>query len=64
MTGASAARLPRSLLLSTRNPHKLREFGRLLGAAGIEVQPLPDGVQLPPEVGETFADNALPKARA
>lgn len=55
---------PRSLLLSTRNPHKLREFGRLLGAAGIAVQALPDGVELPPEVGETFADNALPKARA
>ncbi len=54
---------PRSLILATRNPHKLREFGRLLAPAGIEVQPLPDDVVLPPEDGETFADNALPKAR-
>jgi XTP/dITP diphosphohydrolase len=53
----------RSLVLATRNPHKLREFGRLLAPAGIEVQPLPDDVVLPPEDGETFADNALPKAR-
>jgi XTP/dITP diphosphohydrolase len=55
---------PRSLILATRNPHKLREFGRLLAPAGIEVQPLPDDVVLPPEDGETFADNALPKAHA
>ena len=55
---------PTSLLLSTRNPHKLREFERLLGPAGIAVQPLPEGVVLPPEEGETFAANALPKARA
>jgi XTP/dITP diphosphohydrolase len=54
---------PRSLILATRNPHKLREFGRLLAPAEIEVQPLPDDVVLPPEDGETFADNALPKAR-
>ena len=54
---------PRSLILATRNPHKLREFGRLLAPAGIEVQPLPDDVVLPPEDGETFADNAWPKAR-
>jgi XTP/dITP diphosphohydrolase len=54
---------PRSLMLSTRNPHKVREFERLLAPAGIGVDPLPPGVTLPPEVGETFADNALPKAR-
>jgi XTP/dITP diphosphohydrolase len=54
---------PRSLILATRNPHKLREFGRLLAPAGIEVRPLPDDVVLPPEDGETFAENALPKAR-
>ena len=53
-----------SLLLSTRNPHKLREFNRLLAPAQIAVVPLPDGVVLPPEEGDTFADNALPKARA
>jgi XTP/dITP diphosphohydrolase len=54
---------PRSLVLATRNPHKLREFGRLLAPAGLGVQPLPADVVLPPEDGETFADNALPKAR-
>jgi XTP/dITP diphosphohydrolase len=64
MTSTGAAGLPGSLMLSTRNAHKVREFERLLGAAGIAVEPLPDGVELPPEVGETFADNALPKARA
>ncbi len=53
-----------SLVLGTRNPHKVREFGRLLEPAGISVQPLPAGIDLPPETGETFADNALPKARA
>jgi XTP/dITP diphosphohydrolase len=55
---------PRALLLSTRNAHKVREFQRLLAPAQITVAPLPDEVTLPPEVGETFADNALPKARA
>ena len=54
---------PRSLVLATRNPHKLREFDRLLAPASISVEPLPEGIVLPPEVGETFADNALPKAR-
>jgi XTP/dITP diphosphohydrolase len=55
---------PRSLLLATRNAHKVREFNRLLGPAGINVVALPDAVTLPPEDGDTFADNALPKARA
>jgi XTP/dITP diphosphohydrolase len=64
MTDARAAGLPGSLMLSTRNPHKVREFERLLGAAGIDVEPLPEAVELPPEIGETFAGNALPKARA
>jgi XTP/dITP diphosphohydrolase len=52
------------LVLSTRNPHKVREFSRLLAPAGIAVEPLPDDVTLPPEDGSTFAENALPKARA
>jgi XTP/dITP diphosphohydrolase len=56
--------VPDSLLLSTRNPHKLREFHRLLAPASVRVDPLPEDVQLPPEDGDTFADNALPKARA
>ncbi len=54
---------PHDLLLATRNPHKLREFRRLLAPAGFMVSPLPDGVELPPEDGSTFAENALPKAR-
>jgi XTP/dITP diphosphohydrolase len=53
-----------SLVLATRNPHKLREFERLLAPAEIAVEPLAEGVKLPPEVGETFEANALPKARA
>jgi XTP/dITP diphosphohydrolase len=51
------------LVLATRNPHKLREVARLLAPAGIAVEPLPAGVELPPEIGETFAENAMPKAR-
>ncbi len=54
----------RSLLLSTRNAHKVREFNRLLAPSEVIVVPLPDEVTLPPEDGDTFADNALPKARA
>jgi len=52
------------LLLATRNDHKLREFARLAGSRAIEVDPLPDDVELPPEDGATFAENALGKARA
>lgn len=49
------------LVLATRNEHKLREFGGLL--ASHSVVPLPEEVVLPPETGETFAENALIKAR-
>jgi XTP/dITP diphosphohydrolase len=49
------------LVLATRNEHKLREFRGLL--PGHEIVPLPDEVELPPEMGETFEENALPKAR-
>jgi XTP/dITP diphosphohydrolase len=50
------------LLLATRNDHKLREFERLLGDVALD--PLPDGVATPPESGDTYAANALIKARA
>jgi XTP/dITP diphosphohydrolase len=50
------------LLLATHNEHKRREFERLLD--GHEVERLPPEVTLPPEDGETFAENALGKARA
>jgi len=53
-----------TLVLATRNAHKLREVARLLAPFGLEVEPLPAGVELPPETGETFESNALPKARA
>jgi XTP/dITP diphosphohydrolase len=50
------------LVLASRNPHKARELAVLL--APHEVEPLPGDVVLPPETGETFAENALGKARA
>jgi XTP/dITP diphosphohydrolase len=50
------------LVVATRNENKLRELGEIL--AGVELVPLPAAVELPPETGETFADNALGKARA
>ncbi|MDQ4041340.1 MAG: non-canonical purine NTP pyrophosphatase, partial [Actinomycetota bacterium] len=49
-------------MLATRNAHKVREFERLL--PGHEIEPLPDAIELPPETADTFAGNALPKARA
>ncbi len=51
-----------SLVLATRNDHKLREFGEAM--QGVALDPLPEEVELPPETGETFAENALGKARA
>ena len=50
------------LVLATRNGHKLHELGRAMG--GVVLEPLPAGVSLPPEVGDTFAANAIGKARA
>lgn len=50
------------LVLASRNRHKAREFAEILGVG--EVLPLPDDVELPPETAETFAGNALIKARA
>jgi XTP/dITP diphosphohydrolase len=56
------------LLLATRNEHKRREFARLMRAAEggepWQLELLPDSVVLPPEDGETFAENALGKALA
>ncbi len=50
------------LVLASRNAHKLRELNALL--APHELVPLPPEVELPPETGATFAENALGKARA
>jgi XTP/dITP diphosphohydrolase len=55
------------LLLATHNEHKRREFERLLARAGAgrwRLSMLPDEFTLPPEDGDTFAANALAKARA
>jgi XTP/dITP diphosphohydrolase len=49
------------MILATRNPHKLREFRRVLGEERLD-ELAPD-VELGPEIGETFAENALAKAR-
>ena len=49
------------LVLATRNDHKLRELAQIM--APIELEPLPAEVELPPETGTTFAENALRKAR-
>jgi XTP/dITP diphosphohydrolase len=50
------------VIFATGNKHKLKELRELL--PGIDLQPLPDGVELPPEDGSTFAEIALDKARA
>ena len=48
------------MILATRNAHKLHEFRRILGES---LDELPADVELGPEVGSTFAENALAKAR-
>ena len=55
-------REPLRIVMASRNQHKVRELAGLLAPHSLE--PLPDAVQLPPEDGETFAANALTKARA
>jgi XTP/dITP diphosphohydrolase len=50
------------LLLATRNAHKVREFERLL--PGLEIDILPESAPTPEETGETYAENALIKARS
>jgi XTP/dITP diphosphohydrolase len=50
------------LVLASRNAHKLRELASLLAPHALS--PLPADVELPPETGATFADNAAAKALA
>jgi XTP/dITP diphosphohydrolase len=50
------------MILATRNDHKVREFERLL--PGVAFDPLPAGLPSPEETGDTYAENALIKARA
>ncbi len=68
-SGPSPRRPPPSfpgvrLLLATHNAHKRREFQRLLAGGEVQIDMLADDFVLPPEDGETFAENALGKARA
>ena len=50
------------MILATRNEHKLRELAEIL--PGVKLRPLPAGVRTPAEDGDSFAANALIKARA
>jgi XTP/dITP diphosphohydrolase len=50
------------LILASRNDHKVRELAEIL--PGVTLGPLPEGIDLPPETGDTFEANALIKARA
>jgi XTP/dITP diphosphohydrolase len=50
------------LILATGNRHKLAEMEELLPA--VALKPLPPGFEMPPEDGDSFAANALIKARA
>ncbi len=51
------------LVLATRNAHKVTEVSRMLAPFGLTVVGLPDALVLPPEDGDTYAANALVKAR-
>ena len=51
-----------AVIVATRNEHKLRELGELL--PGLQLDPLPPEVELPPEDALSFSENALGKARA
>jgi XTP/dITP diphosphohydrolase len=50
------------LVVATHNRHKLAELEQILGGDA-DLVPLADGYELPPETGDTFAENALIKAR-
>jgi XTP/dITP diphosphohydrolase len=50
------------VVVATRNEHKLRELAEAL--PDLELAPLPEEVELPPEGASSFAENAMVKARA
>jgi XTP/dITP diphosphohydrolase len=52
------------LVLATRNDHKVAEVTRLLAPFELSVIALPLELVLPPEDGDSYAANALIKARA
>jgi XTP/dITP diphosphohydrolase len=49
------------LIFATGNTRKLREMREQL--PGVELEPLPEGVELPPEEGDSYGEIALEKAR-
>lgn len=50
------------MILATQNQHKVEELRQIL--TGVDLEAMPADVVMPPEDGQTFADNALIKARA
>jgi XTP/dITP diphosphohydrolase len=50
------------VILATRNDHKVREFERLM--PGTQIDPLPAAAPTPEETGDSYAENALIKARS
>ena len=52
---------PPRLVVATRNDHKLRELAEIL--EGVELVAIPADLELPPETGKTFPENAAVKAR-
>ena len=63
---SASSRSDRRLVVATLNRGKLRELATLLADLPFELVLLADraGASLPDETGETYADNALIKARA
>jgi len=60
-------KLPRRIVLATRNPHKLREMRQALGEVGFQIVGLADvdpqgAIPEPEETGTSFAENARRKA--
>ncbi|HBG47143.1 MAG TPA: non-canonical purine NTP pyrophosphatase, RdgB/HAM1 family [Deltaproteobacteria bacterium] len=53
------------IVLATKNAGKAREISSILEGAGVELVTLAEypELELPPETGETFRENALAKAR-
>ena len=52
------------IIVASRNPHKVREIGEMLGSRGLEVSGLDEFGDIPEVVedGDTFRDNACKKA--
>ncbi len=50
------------MILATRNGHKVRELAEIL--PDVDLRALPEAVEMPPETGTTFEENALIKAHA